>query len=240
MKIKIGITTGLDSNSCKDYGSAIENLGAIPVFLNPGNYTPQTIKGLSGLLLAGGRDIDPHNYISRLGRRYDQSLLKEYHINPDPARDEMETALIKSAINSNIPIFGICRGLQMLNIALGGRIIMDIQTEVRHTRYTLEKSAMHSIRMVQKSRLAEILHMDEMQVNSRHHQGITDAELAPGLRASAYAADGIIEAVEGIEKTWITAVQWHPEREVDADVHRPCKKLFAAFADVCAAKTTLF
>jgi putative glutamine amidotransferase len=242
MKLNIGITTGLDTSACQDYGKAVERFGAVPVFLHPDTCIPQEagsdLNDLSGLLLAGGRDIHPFNYISGAGAGSEMSLSKldlKYNIDSDPVRDAMEMAFIKSAIGMRIPIFGICRGFQVLNVALGGGLIMNIQTEVRHTKYTQEKSAVHEVSVLKTGSLSEILRVENMEVNSRHHQGVTDAELAPTLQASAYAPDGIIEAFEGTSsENWITAVQWHPEREGDEFDHRPCRKLFEAFVSACA------
>jgi putative glutamine amidotransferase len=240
MRTTVGITTGLESIDYQEYGRAIERLGAVPVFLHPGNCSPQdapcVLKDLSGLLLAGGKDVHPLNYLPRTGVGCDlplSGLRLKYHIDSDPLRDTMEMALIENAVSLNIPILGICRGFQILNVTFGGRLIMDIQTEIRHTKYSPKKSAVHSIRMVKPGRMAGILGIDEIMVNSRHHQGITDTELAPRLKASAYAPDGIIEAAEGTSAGWITAVQWHPERKDDDFIYQPCKKLFEAFISAC-------
>lgn len=158
-----------------------------------------------GLLLSGGPDVHPGNF----GRAGDTALCSI-----DLYRDTLEFELIKYAIKKEIPILGICRGLQILNVALGGSLIVDIPNEVN--KYTVHQidsgDAYHTIRISENSVINNLTGLREYEVNSNHHQAID--KLSDQLVATAYTADNIVEAVEYKDKNkpFLLAVQWHPER----------------------------
>jgi putative glutamine amidotransferase len=154
-----------------------------------------------GLLLGGGEDVDPeiygasrHEKLGRVNRR----------------RDDQELGLIARARRSGIPTFGICRGLQVLNVAFGGTLVQDIPANrpsaVDHSVKTPRDARAHSVRAEAGSGLEAL---GEFSVNSRHHQGIE--RLGTGLRASARSPDGLVEGVEAVTGGAVFAVQWHPE-----------------------------
>ncbi len=187
------------------YRQALDAAGMQPV------ENVSTLAGLDGLLLAGGSDVDPAMY----GAPRDAKTGE-----PDRDRDNLETALLREALERDIPVFAICRGLQLLNVALGGGLIQHIDGH-----RCPEQQAVHPIAIASPSRLKSILEVDEYVVNSRHHQCVE--QLASGLVVAARAPDNVIEALELPRKRFVLAVQWHPEdRMGGADA-----KLFEAFRE---------
>ena len=178
-----------------------------------------TVDGLDGLLLAGGVDVDPALYGA------------PRHPKTEPAehdRDRLEITLLHEALDRDLPVFAICRGLQLLNVALGGTLIQHIEGH----RFPKQQAA-HSIAIAPHSRLGSILqveHEEEYMVNSRHHQCVD--RVASGLVVTARAPDDVVEALELPGKHFVLAVQWHPEDRPSW----PDRKLFEAFRD--AAKVS--
>ncbi|HXM38780.1 MAG TPA: gamma-glutamyl-gamma-aminobutyrate hydrolase family protein [Gemmatimonadales bacterium] len=186
------------------YVRALEGAGlvplAVPTMLGP-ERAAAALQSVRGLVLTGGEDVAPGRYGAaphpRLG-------------DVDPARDAAELALIAAARARRLPILAICRGIQILNVALGGTLYQDLDSErpgpVPHTGETS-----HAVRVEPGSLLERTLGARSATVNSRHHQAIRD--LAPGLRAVAWAEDGVIEGAELADASapWTVAVQWHPE-----------------------------
>jgi len=170
---------------------------------------PATLDGLDGLMLTGGSDIDPARY----GQENRGSE------NPDRLRDQRETALLEDALPRDIPVFAICRGMQLLNVHLGGTLIQHI--EGHRVR---EQPDVHSVDITAGTQLATILSAGEYRVNSRHHQCVD--RVGNGLVVAARAGD-IVEALEMPAKRFVIAVQWHPEDRIDTADDR---KLFEAFA----------
>jgi gamma-glutamyl-gamma-aminobutyrate hydrolase PuuD len=160
------------------------------------------------LLLTGGADVDP--------ARYGQAPSGARDV--DPRRDTVEIEALRRALDRRIPVLAICRGCQLLNVALGGTLWQDLATErggLDHDRWRDGDGDVHPVRADGTSRLRDVLREGEDVVqNSAHHQGIRD--LAPGLRAVAWASDGLVEAFEavGAEGGWTVGVQWHPERKL--------------------------
>lgn len=158
--------------------------------------------GVRGLVLTGGEDVEPARYGATPHPKLEE---------PDPARDAAELALIAAARERRLPILAICRGIQILNVALGGTLYQDLASErpgpIAHTGDDVR----HTVRIEPGSLLERTLGTRTATVNSRHHQAIRD--LAPGLRAVSWAEDGLIEAVEPADPgaPWMLAVQWHPE-----------------------------
>lgn len=191
------------------YLTALRRTGALPVVL-PLGLEPAGLEALlghlDGLVLSGGGDLHPDNYS---GSRHP----KVAEIDTD--RDSMELQTASLAVQAGLPLLGVCRGLQVLNVALGGSLFEDLLDQrpgsERHDfggEFPRNYEA-HPVQIQPGTRLAEILQQDNLPVNSLHHQGIR--ELAPDLTPSAHAPDGLIEAFEIKAHPYALAVQWHPE-----------------------------
>ena len=210
------------------YLQCVYRAGGAPVLLAPvdhGRLASGWMKHLDALVLTGGYDLDPALYGEKPHPTVD-------HV--DPGRDASEMALTRYALEHGIPLLAICRGLQLLNVALGGtlyqHLIEDIGERVAH-RAPNHRDTHHPVRIEHSSRLQEILGVDEADGVSWHHQGIKT--LAPELRPVAYAADGLVEAAELPEHPWCVGVQWHPEMSAADDPVQ--QRLFDAL--VSAAQT---
>lgn len=249
----IGITTRANPEMVEHghvylaYADAVKTAGGEPVFLDPRPVTApdaaRIVEGLDGLLLSGGRDIHPRYYEPDADYQSLEDLASLYNMTCEAERDEFEIPLATVAYQSRLPILGICRGFQLLNVILGGGMIKDICTDLPH-KACLEgdvhgrpagESERHGIALDAGSRIAGIVGSSLSVVNSRHHQGITAQEKSAKLIATAVAPDGIIEAVESEDHPWAIAVQWHPERSEDGYIFEPCKKLFTAFVQAAGA-----
>lgn len=216
MQPLIGITTASITIDGKPYHRvyapnawAIERAGGLPVLI-PSGLSEATLRAiydrLDAVLLPGGADIDPVHY----GQEPHQ---KTYGV--DPQRDELELTLARWSVEDDRPLFGICRGHQVINVALGGTLIQDIpsliNTDLRHDLPgNLPRSTrLHEVAIQDDSRLAAILGSTEVEVNSLHHQAV--GQPARGARVIAQAPDGVIEALEFPDKRFALSVQWHPE-----------------------------
>ena len=209
----IGVTASSE-RAAQNYVASLESRGAQARVLTPERFTSveDAMNGVSGLLLSGGGDINPALY----GEQPNGAM----GISQD--RDEMEMALLRYAVQEEMPTLGICRGMQLINVAMGGRLIQDLPG---HTLPEFQ-SAMHQVYVSPGSRLGAIIGAGAIyRTNSRHHQGLKEAQRAPSLLASAYhPEDGIVEALESPEHPWLVAVQCHPERE--NEVPKSFGKLF--------------
>lgn len=178
--------------------------------------------GVSGLLLTGGTDVNPALYGEKRSPETDR---------PNRARDANELALLRQALDGDLPVLCICRGHQLLNVALGGSLLQHIEGDPHRARPDGE-SRWHEVTVL-GGRLAEVYGPSAtLRVNSRHHQAVTDGRLAPGLRVTARSPDGLIEGFESESHRWVMGVQWHPERP---EMHPGSDPLFEAFARACAA-----
>lgn len=177
--------------------AAVRAQGGIPLHITPGR--PQPERRLDGLIVGGGDDIDPALYSG------DDSGAPA----ADPARDRLELALLQQALDGGLPIIGICRGAQLLNVALGGSLYFDIRQRRRHT--SNRRSVLPSKRAALRpnSRLARICGRSPLPINSLHHQAVH--HLGTGLRTVARDADGITQGIEHLGKDFVIGVQWHPE-----------------------------
>jgi putative glutamine amidotransferase len=186
---------------------------------------------LDGVFLTGGVDVDPTNY---------GETKQPYCDRTDPARDWTELMLIRWALRDHKPLFGVCRGIQVINVACGGSLYQDVAEQradaIRHDYFPHRGNfsrdyLAHPVRVELDTRLGHMLGAPQVQVNSMHHQGIKT--LATGLRPNAYAPDGLIEGVEGANGHFLLAVQWHPEELAgsDAGMNRLFTEFVAASRD---------
>jgi putative glutamine amidotransferase len=181
---------------------------------------------LDGLLLSGGEDIDPAHYGEPLHPKCGL-------ITPD--RDEMELTLTRWAVDDGMPLLAICRGIQVLNVALGGSLYQDIRAQVpravEHTWYPdhPRDRLSHTVTVTSRTLLARLMGTTSMAVNSMHHQAIKDP--APRLIVTACAPDQIVEAVEVKDHPFAIGVQWHPEELVPDDAL--AERLFEALVEAC-------
>lgn len=206
------------------YVRALLCAGGIPLILSPlmgASLAASALDGCDGLLLTGGEDIEPSWY----GAEPSPFLSP-----PSQDRDLFELALFAVARQRDLPILGICRGIQLINVALGGTLYQDLPSDrpdsVDHSPAGARDVRSHPIRLQPGSRVAAALDATEITVNSVHHQAVEN--LAPGLIATGWTGDGLIEAAESESgASWILAVQWHPE-EMYADSRAPEHGLFSA------------
>ncbi|MBK6421043.1 MAG: gamma-glutamyl-gamma-aminobutyrate hydrolase family protein [Gemmatimonadetes bacterium] len=190
------------------YVRAVLRAGGVPLVLSPligVAHNGTLLDALDGLVLSGGEDVDPAHY----GHTPHPDLGAV-----DPLRDAFELAIYRDAAARRLPVLAICRGIQLVNVALGGTLWQDIPSErpeaMPHAQGTGRDDRTHPVEITPGSRLADALGTTRCEVNSFHHQSIRD--LAPGLLVTARAPDGEIEGVETAgEDGWMLAVQWHPE-----------------------------
>ncbi len=203
------------------YVESLEAAGASVVTVSPddGPKPGERIEEWAGIVLTGGVDIDPALYGAERHERVRHT---------DRDRDEFELGVVRAALERDLPVLGVCRGHQMLNVAFGGGLLQHIEDHSHRTlRGTLD-SGWHEARLAQGSRLAAIYGAERLRVNSRHHQAVTAETLAPGLAVSATTDDGNIEAVESPDRRFVISVQWHPERE---ELREQSAPLFRAFVE---------
>jgi putative glutamine amidotransferase len=198
------------------YTGAVRAADGLPIILPIGDDDPEMIDGylsaVDGLLFTGGEDIAPAYY----GEARDERCQE-----PDPERDLFEIHLARAGLDRKVPMLGICRGLQVLNVAAGGTLYQDIACRPGTARYHSASLAdrgrlMHGVRLVPGTRLRAIMGVVESEVTSTHHQFVKD--LAPGFVVGAASVeDGIVEGIEHPGHAFTVAVQWHPERTYGAD-----------------------
>jgi putative glutamine amidotransferase len=205
---------------------AVWAAGGQPVVITsglPSEAAPQYLDLVDGLILTGGGDVNP----SRYGRQRE-----ELTYDVSDSRDAMELTLARHATARQVPVLAICRGNQVLNVALGGTLVQDLVTAgLDNHRTNGAPPTSHDVTIRPGSRLAEVVGAGRLHVNSLHHQGVDD--LGDALQSSAHAPDGSIEAIELIGPGWALGVQWHPElMRADEPVQR---RLFEAHVAQAAA-----
>lgn len=209
-----------------DYLESIRRAGGEPLELDYQRDSPGEVTGrVDGLLLTGGGDVDPG--------LYGEAPHETFHASEE-GRDAYEVALIRAAAEAGLPIFAICRGMQVLNVAFGGTLVQDIPSmvngAVHHNVPEPRYAIAHEVWVAGGSRLSEVmsekLEGETCQVNSRHHQAVRS--VAPGWDVSGTAPDGVIEAIEQPGELFRLAVQWHPENFWRTGEFRP---LFESFID---------
>jgi putative glutamine amidotransferase len=216
-----------------DYVEGVVGAGGVPVVFPPvggARGAQALLGGIDGLLLSGGSDLHPSYY--------GEEAVPELGVTI-PERDAFEMSLVEQALRRGIPILGICRGMQILNVALGGTLYQDLPSQMDHSvllghrQETPKWQPTHEVEVDAGSQVAEIMGTGELKVNSYHHQAVKD--LASGLLAVAHAPDGVVEALEwrDLSQRWLVGVQWHAEamREVVGPQHRNLFEAHVAAAE---------
>ena len=213
------------------YAQVVQKAGGLPVLV-PAHLQTDTLRDiysrLDAVMLPGGGDVNPQRY---------QAEPHETIGGVDDLRDNAEFHLAEWALTDDRPLFGICRGLQVMNVVMGGTLIQDIASavgeQIRHNQPRTEprNHRLHEVTVDADSRLANIMGDTTVPVNSLHHQAIE--KVAPGVRVTAHSPDGVIEAMEIPDKYYALAVQWHPEDLTD-DVR--IMRLFTAFVEAAQAR----
>ncbi|MCE7988295.1 MAG: gamma-glutamyl-gamma-aminobutyrate hydrolase family protein [Caldilinea sp. CFX5] len=241
----IGVTTRHGDptwvqNNTRNYLQVLQASGAIPVVLSPdcptslpdgstvqpdeaGRLPATLLDRLHGLILSGGGDVHPKYFGQELAGAEPESI--------DLKRDELELALAQAALARDVPLFAICRGCQVLNVAAGGGMVQHLPGH----RSPKDSTAFHDVTIAPTSRFQAIVGMDRLPVNTFHHQGMDLASMAPLFTPVALAQpdEWLVEAYESRQHRWVIGVQWHPERVFELDPgHR---RLWSSFLAVCQA-----
>lgn len=203
------------------YADCVAGAGAIPLLLPPAalnlaHGAEAALDGVHGLVLAGGADVDPARYGAK----------RDAHTGPArPDRDAWEIALARTALDRGMPLLAICRGMQVLNVALGGDLLQHLPDSVGNDTHcpTVGEHGRHPVRLSGHTKVGELLG-GNATVATYHHQGVD--RLGSGLVATGWAEDGTVEAVERDGRAWVVGVQWHPE------VHDG-ERLFAGLRAAC-------
>ena len=224
----IGITCGsigegerVKYGQSRSYVKAIEEAGGVPLLIPPQSSIDELFEILDGILFTGGGDLEPTLYDPE--DRGSEGI--------DSERDGLELALARRAADSGLPMLGICRGQQLINVALDGGLLQDVD---EHRQDAPRAAASHTVEVEPGSRLAEIIG-EQVEVNTFHHQVVDPERLGRGLKVTAFSSDGqrFIEGLES-EDGKILAVQWHPEDMTDQEWSR---RLFRRLIDSAAART---
>ena len=210
----IGLTIN-NTGYAKEYAAAIERSGGRPWLILPGHdLSPgDTAARMDGLLVCGGEDIHP--------RWYGHEPRPGVELTLNEARDDVELPVLNAALEADLPTLGICRGMQALNVVMGGELLQHVEGHSGATDGEDYVSEYHRIFITPGSLLASVVGSGGfVRVNSIHHQAVREAQKAPGLLASAYSLeDGYVEALESPSHRWVLAVQFHPERRREIPPH---------------------
>lgn len=199
-----------------NYLEAIERTGALPLLIPPSEVVSDNpdvvLERVDGLLLAGGPDLDPAIYGEPLSPDTEETM---------PARDAPEVVLTRRAHELGIPLLGICRGMQVINVAFGGSLLQHVPDEVGHEEHRRQLGSFvgneHEVSLTPSSRIARVEGGERASVHSHHHQAVE--VVGSGLRVTGRAPDGMPEALEGFEGgAYLLGVQWHPEADPDSRV----------------------
>lgn len=222
----IAITSANLDNASR-YIDVLESLGAEVRLIVPQEVKPagELMRGVGGLLLPGGPDVDPKSYSADPGPIEDSEIC--------PSLDELDLKLLGHALEHDMPVLAIGRGMQLLNVARGGQLIHDLpdhQAGLAHESGQREPQK-HLIYLAPGAKAAAVIgSAGFFRVNSQHHQGLREAQRSPRLMSTAYSVeDGLIEGLESPEHSWVIALQCHPERQ--DEVPRSFSNLFAAFVE---------
>jgi putative glutamine amidotransferase len=206
------------------YIQGIIEVGCQPLVINYQGFDGENLKNIAGILdgmvFAGGKDVDPAFYGETNWPEAGSHL---------PERDEMEIALLKMLYAEGKPVLGICRSLQIINVALGGSLVQHVPKiygdSITHQQESGEPPFVHEVEFEAGSRVREIFGEDRIMINSYHHQSAD--RVAEALRITAKAPDGVVEALEGRDERFLVCLQWHPEKTLGMDEHsiKPFKAL---------------
>ena len=216
--------TSVSQRNARRYVDAMESAGSETRVFFPGVHanvsTAELMRGVGGLLLSGGPDVHP--------ARYGQEPDPNAGLKLAPELDELEFRVLEYALSADMPVLAICRGMQLLNVAFGGRLIQDLPG---HRSDGDNDPATHQIYVAPGAKSAAIIgSAGFFRVNSYHHQGLNEAQRAPRLMSTAYSVeDGLVEGLESPEHSWVIGLQCHPERQ--DEVPRTFANLFAGLHD---------
>ena len=222
--------TSVGRQNAKPYIESIEKAGGQARLLLPqGSAAPlraaedSLLDGVGGLLLTGGPDIAPGCYGEPEGPQTKADLC--------PQLDALELGVLNEALQRDLPVLAICRGMQLLNVALGGKLLQHVPGHRSESKDGRSTPSYHHIFLSPGTRLAAVLGSGGfVRVNSLHHQGLREAQRSPRLLSSAYSLeDGIVEGLESPDFSWVIGVQWHPERV--EEVPKSFFKLFTSFVE---------
>lgn len=225
----IGISVNIDAQTSRLHEAYIHSIldaGGIPILIpamDDEAALQEIVENLDGLLLSGGADID--------GRYFNEPTLEEL-TEIDPERDRYDFLLLRIASDYQLPILGICRGMQVINVAFGGGLWQDIPSQfpgspLNHSILTQKEQPVHPVKIEKDSVLFPIFGKEEIGVNSRHHQAVK--KIADGFKVSATSMDGVVEAIEAYPHRRILGVQWHPENMAAEGKNKEMKQLFNHF-----------
>ncbi len=228
--LRVGVTRWEDvpGEAVDRYWSRVQEAGGAVIDLDEGaaGRVAELAPSLDALVLTGGIDVDPARYAAERHVKVKEA---------SPERDAMELAYLEQALRRDLPVLAICRGHQLMNVGFGGTLLQHIDSGEHRADFSTPgyPSRWHRVRLEGGTRLAAAFGETKFAINSRHHQAVRHADLAPGLRAVAFADDHGLELVEGAESEqhgWVVSVQWHPER---LEEHEPAfaplmRRLFAA------------
>jgi putative glutamine amidotransferase len=183
---------------------AVQDAGGEPVpLLTTQPAWTAVVRSLRGLILSGGNAVDPRRY-----GQENEGLCRTVI----PERDALEFEAFQFCRERNLPILGVCRGHQFVNVSCGGSMLQDLTITTVEHEATGEPSIFHPVTIMPGTRLAALAGAGQVRVNSRHHQGLRAEHVAPGLRVTAVAADGVVEGIEAIDGRFLVGIQFHPER----------------------------
>ena len=207
----------LRNRSREHYLRSLRDVGFDVIPVDADNAAPDDF---DALCLAGGEDVEPARYGAAADPKTEPA---------DAERDELELALVATARERDLPVLGICRGFQVLNIAYGGSLVQHVEGH----REANGPIVPHTAVVTAGSKLADACGTAPFSVNARHHQAVAGSSLAPGLVPTAHIG-GFVEAFEDPERRWLVAVQWHPERSADPDMSAAGAGIFRAFANAAS------
>ena len=222
----VAITSVSDRNA-RRYVDAMREAGAQTRVLLPELHGSEAVeelmRGVGGLLLSGGPDVHPE--------RYGQAADPEAGLKLAPDLDALEFGVLEHALGRDMPVLAICRGMQLLNVAFGGRLLQDLEGHRSHDDGPDDEPLTHQIYVAPGAKSAAIIgSAGFFRVNSYHHQGLMEAQRAPRLMSTAYSVeDGLVEGLESPEHSWVIGLQCHPERK--EEVPRSFVNLFAGLHD---------
>ena len=203
--------TSIDAENARRYVEVMESIGSQVRLLVPETHghlaAEEVMDGVSGLMLTGGPDVDPELYFQEPDSNAGLDICRSL--------DDFELRVLDRALELDMPVLAICRGMQLLNVAFGGRLIQDLPNHRSEMVNGQRESADHQIYVAPGAKAAAVIGMAGIfKVNSHHHQGLTEAQRAPRLMTTAYGVeDGLVEGLESPQHSWVIGLQCHPERQ---------------------------